>query len=195
MPGGSDVTFGNRNPHLERPCHVTRRLFAVIGIGLLSSAACGSPAEPVVTPTLPDLAGLTVAWECGHGFWLGNADQTVAIRFQAHDAAGLVNGAVPALSTLPDADENWSATLTLGRDLYANWCDDAIEEGEPEPVVEETWAIAAGSIEVVSLPRVNECGPAQAWGRDLVAAAADDGRRVEIGDLLLNNPSWGCFAG
>jgi hypothetical protein len=164
---------------------------------VLALPGCGGTQEtdPASTvPELPDLAGLTVAWECGHGFWLGNADQTVAIRFQANDAAGLTNGAVPALTTLPDTGENWSVTLTLGKDLYANWCDDAIEEGEPEPVIEETWDIAAGTIEVVSVPRANECGPATAWARDLVAAA-DDGRTVEIGDLLLTNPAWGCFAG
>ncbi|MDH3755765.1 MAG: hypothetical protein OEU32_18035 [Acidimicrobiia bacterium] len=170
-------------------------LLALVAAFALAGCSETPEAEPGSTASqLPDVAGLTVAWQCGHGFWVGNGDQTLAIRFQAHDANALATGAAPAVVTLPDPDERWSGTLTLGRDLYANWCDDVIEEGEPEPVVAETWAIAAGTIEIVAVPPVDECGPAHGWARGLVAEA-DDGRTVEIDDLRLINPAWGCFAG
>lgn len=163
---------------------------------LLGACADSVPApEPTEPPELPDIGGLTLTWGCGFGFWLGNTAQTVALRVEAHhDGSAPIDDGFFLTTSLPDPNGRWSAELILGRDLYANWCDDAIEEDEPIPVVDEVWDVVSGTIEAVFLPPGPECSAAEAWVRD-VSAMADDGRVVEIGELRLTNTAWGCFAG
>ena len=157
-------------------------------------AGCSGAPDSNPGPDLPDLAGLTQRYGCGHGFWIGNDPQTVALRFQANHGEALTVGEVSSASETSPGSGEWSGHLLTGRDLYANWCNDAIEANAPQPVILEEWRITSGTVEVVALPRVGDCGEGQAWARDLVATSAD-GRTVEIGDLLIVNESWGCFAG
>lgn len=163
-------------------------------IAVLAFVACGDATETGPEPALPDIAGLTVEWGCGYGFWLGNDEQTVALRFEALDAADLAVGETYPAASAADETAIWLGSLHLGRDLYANWCDDVIEPNEPEPVLEGRWTVTDGTVEVIALPAPNECGAARAWLRGL-AAEAEDGRSIDIGDLLVTNTAWGCFAG
>ena len=173
---------------------------------VLLLAACGeltTTGDPATTPasTAPatvvsSIAGpvteLSRAWPCGYGFWLSDADQTVALRFgyTNHDAA--VQGEVPETVTLPDPE--WTAELLFGRDLYANWCDDVIEVGEPEPVVDGVWEVTSGLIRFIEWPPGGEIGPATAELLG-VSAVGPDGREVEFGAMTVTNECWGCFAG
>jgi hypothetical protein len=83
--------------------------------------------------------------------------------------------------------------LQFGADLFANWCDDVLEPGEPEPVTDEVWRVS-GTLDITSLPAAGECGPAEGT---LIGAVArtEDGDEIVLGDLDLQNDSWGCFAG
>ena len=76
---------------------------------------------------------------CGFGFWASNADQTAGIFVEFTDFDAANAGQVPPVGAVPSVI--WSGRVDVGTDLFANWCDDVVEPGEPEPVVTETWQI------------------------------------------------------
>jgi hypothetical protein len=88
--------------------------------------------------------------------------------------------------------EGWNAELRFGADLFANRCDDVMEPGEPEPVVDEVWQVS-GDLELIELP-AGECGPARGMLREGMAHS-EDGENIALGTLDLSNETWGCFAG
>lgn len=155
----------------------------------LTLAACGSvlPAGYRASD-LPDPARLTEEWGCGQGFWLGDGEQTEALRIQY-----LGEGPPPQLSQLPSPD--WEVRIIEGTDLYANWCDDVIEPDEPSPVEHWNLLVVGGEL------RVEGEVPEPFSGGELRFSAVDlkvelpDGSVVEWGDVSGANPSWGMMAG
>jgi predicted small secreted protein len=149
-------------------------------------AACGTTTSGV--GDIADLGTLTETYGCGTGFWIGNADQTTALRIAYQG-----EGPPPASVTLPDPA--WDAEMVDGRDLYANWCDDVIEPGEPEPQEARVLPVVSGELEVLGVP------PAQFQGGSLTVRATDlvidigDGKTHTLGDVEIENSSWGFFAG
>lgn len=140
-------------------------------------------------PGLPPLdpAALTEAHACGNGFQIGTPDQRVGLFVRPVPNAPGTTGA----HALPDA--SWTVTVRLGRDLFANWCDDVLEADEPTSEVLETWPVVEGTIDVV-LPPDDQPGPATMTATGLVAERPD-GERVPIGDLTIVNERYGFFAG
>jgi hypothetical protein len=147
-----------------------------------------APAEtdpPAAKVMLPDL---TEPYGCGFGFQVGNPEQTAGLFI----TSGAGFGDPPTVGTVDLAtDESWTARLDLGADLFANWCDDVIEMDEPEPQVDETLEIVAGTLEF-SLDDAGVVATAQ-----LTALVARDADSVEyaLGDITIENPAWGMFAG
>jgi hypothetical protein len=148
-------------------------------------AACGSTAG---VGDIAELSSLTETHGCGTGFWVGNPEQTTALRIGYQG-----DGSPPAKTTLPDP--SWTAELIDGRDLYANWCDDVIEEGEPEPQRVRALRVVGGTLEIIGEP------PTAFQGGVLAVRASDlvidigEGETHELGDIEIENPSWGFFAG
>jgi hypothetical protein len=166
-----------------------RRLLLVAGAIAALVTGCAGTATSLIEQ--PELAAME-EYGCGYGFWLGSPDGRLAVRFAADNelAAG---GELPREVSLPDAA--WDATVLIGEDLYANWCDDVLEPGEPEPVVAETWPITAGTIRVETPAAPAGCpSEARATVADL-EATRPDGTVVELGTRQLANDTWGCFAG
>lgn len=153
---------------------------------LIVLAGCGTwdggPGEP---------PRLTEAHDCGYGFYLGNVDQTRALKITFQDFEAAQAGEVPEQSAL--SDDVWSAELEGGQDLFANWCDDVLEPDEPTPEVREVWQVS-GAIEIAELPPAGECGPAAATLTGL-EAHNDEGEIISLGDLEIENEFWGCIAG
>lgn len=148
--------------------------------------------EPLVDGEVPgspdfDPDALSVDHPCGRGFQVGSLDQQVALVFR------------PAGDELPTAGAHvlpggsWTGTVRLGQDLFANWCDDVLEPGEPTPEVLEEWPVVEGSIEVV-LPPDGAWGPATLTAAGLVAERPD-GERVVIGDITIENSNHGLIPG
>jgi hypothetical protein len=165
-----------------------RRRSALAAAVMLVSG-CGSSVTPEVEQ--PDLAAMD-DYGCGYGFWLGSADGRVAVRFAAAEQLAAA-GELPREATLPD--EAWDATVIVGEDLYANWCDDVLEPGEPEPAVAEQWPVTGGTITLHDPAPTAACpDEAHATVTGLEATRAD-GTTVELGDRELVNDTWGCFAG
>jgi hypothetical protein len=158
---------------------------AIAGLVLMVSvSACatgdGGTSEP------PEL---TEEYGCGHGFYLGTPDQDAGLFVISQSGFGQE---VPA-GTHQLPSEAWVSELQFGADLFANWCDDVLEPGEPEPVTDEVWRVS-GTLDITSVPAAGECGPAEGT---LIGAVArtEDGDEIVLGDLDLQNDSWGCFAG
>lgn len=166
-----------------------RRRLGLAGAIALLVSGCASTVTPEVE--IPDLEAME-EYGCGFGFWLGSADGQVAVRLAAANELA-VDGDLPREVTLPDAV--WEASVLIGEDLYANWCDDVIEAGEPEPVVAEQWPVTAGTITLHDPVPAADCpSEARATVTGLEATRAD-GTTLELGQRELTNDTWGCFAG
>lgn len=139
--------------------------------------------------TGPEPKQLTEDYGCGYGFYVSDEEQSVGLFVEYTDFVGAENGVV-VNGSLGDA---WHADLRFGQDLFANWCDDVLEEGEPIPRVDESWTVE-GEIEVLERPPANTCGPARAMVTGLVATSPGGDNWV-LGDSEISNEFWGCFAG
>jgi hypothetical protein len=78
----------------------------------------------------------------------------------------------------------------VGRDLFATWCSDILVMGEPEPVVDETWALVDGVLSITDVGDENATMTATG-----LVAVDPRGARHELGDVVLVNAAWGMFAG
>lgn len=156
-----------------------------LSIILVLVAACGTTSG---VGDIADIDTLTETYGCGTGFWVGNPEQTTALRLAFRSA-----DEQPESVSLPHPD--WTAELVDGRDLYANWCDDVIEEGEPEPRHVRVLPVISGELEIVGEPPAPfEGGTLALRATDLVIDIGDGETRV-LGDIEIENPSWGFFAG
>lgn len=133
-----------------------------------------------------------VDYGCGYGFWLGSPDGTVAVRFAAANETAAQSD-LPREATLPA--EVWDANVIVGEDLYANWCDDVLEPGEPEPVVDQQWPVTAGTITLHDPAPTAICPDEARATVTGLEATRPDATTVELGDRALTNDAWGCFAG
>jgi hypothetical protein len=164
------------------------RLVLAAAVTVLVTGCAGASTPPFEPP---DLAAMD-DYGCGYGFWLGSPDGRAALRFAAdHEEA--VSGGLPQEASLPH--EAWDATVLIGEDLYANWCDDVLEAGEPEPVVAEEWLITAGTLTFDVRPETADCPVEARATATSIEATRPDGTTVELGRRQLTNETWGCFAG
>lgn len=164
------------------------RQLAVL-ISLLSLSACGGVLPDTFTAEdLPDPTVLTVEWGCGHGFWLGSSDQTVALQL-----AYTGDGPPPATTELPSPD--WDVRLIVGSDLYANWCDDVIEADEPTPIEHWVLPVTGGRITVLGEAPAPFSGGELGFTADDLVVELPDGATAPWGDFSGRNPTWGFFAG
>lgn len=145
--------------------------------------------EPI-GPVEIDAAMLEDDYPCGFGFAIGSTDQTLGLYLYASGP-----DAPDVSKPIEFPIESWTAEVRVGRDLFANHCDDVWEEGEPEPVVDATWAVTAGTL-VVEGVGSGDCGSISAAGI-LTGAVIEspDGATIELGDVELRNDGYGCFAG
>jgi hypothetical protein len=219
LDGGADTVTVDYDPETGRPLRVDVDWLSMaiddeMGIRVDSFTVLtddGDPdpvtPEPSITGTsLPPevrevaTADLSVHHGCGHGFFVGNAEQTVALHLSwvpnPGPDAGVLARPEPGPTPLPGRD--WTGELRLGTDLFANWCDDVVEPGEPNPEVTEGWPVVGGTLEMTADPSSDGgCGsgtPARARVTDL-RVEAPDGAIVGLPDLEVENDAWGCIAG
>jgi hypothetical protein len=167
-----------------------RGVLGVFSAAVLLVAGCGGNA-PTPGAEQVDLAAMD-EYGCGYGFWLGSPDQEVAVQLAA-DNESVAAGELPQQVTLPD--DAWDATVLIGEDLYANWCDDVLEPGAPEPAVNERWPITAGTITLHGRVPADVCPHTARGTATGLVATRPDGATVELGERELVNDGWGCFAG
>lgn len=159
------------------------------GLTLLVAATlivgCGSGVEE--GPPTPEM---TEQYDCGYGFYASNPEQTVGLLIEFADHEAAQDGEVPETSRLED--DVWNARLEFGTDLFANWCDDVLEPGEPTPEVGETWRLS-GTIRIEELPPSGQ-GSASAVLTG-VEAYGPNNELIAFDDFVIENQFWGTFAG
>lgn len=160
-----------------------RTLLALVAMALI--AGCGSD-DGGATPT-PEL---TEQYACGYGFYASNPEQTVGLFIEFSDFEAARNGDIPETSQLDE--DTWNARLEFGTDLFANWCDDVLEPGEPTPEVGETWQLS-GTIEIDELPASGQ-GRAAATLTG-VEAYGPNNELIAFDVFQVENEFWGTFAG
>jgi hypothetical protein len=186
----------------------------VLALTALVATACGSDATVIDTasgsenpsttvssvepataslpggPAAVSVSDLTVDHPCGHGFAKGSADQTISlVIFHTGEWTEIGPSLDEPVELGPTAE--WSARISIGADLFANWCDDVIEEDEPTPRIDQEFTITQGTL-------VGEVDGsfAQAKLTDVVAIPVDgSGEPVELPEIRLVNDGWGFFAG
>lgn len=135
------------------------------------------------------IAGLQVDHGCGFGFAKGNADQTLALVIYF---TGEYTETGPDLSSpIVFPNDEWSAEVHAGSDLFSNWCDDAIEEDEPTPVIDSVWNVVGGTLTAAETesPYVVEGTLADA------VIESPNGEQLEVAEIALSNTEYGFFAG
>jgi hypothetical protein len=143
---------------------------------------------------LIDAASWEQDWGCGYGFRISDEAQTTTLAIEHPDSFEPPLAAGDTF-TVELPDPAWQVEARLGTDLYANWCNDVVVAGAPEPKVAETWTAVSGTLEVeVHQP---DCGNshAEVEATDLVLEDPD-GERVALDEpVWIVNTGWGCFAG
>lgn len=158
-------------------------------------AACGGDEPPAATDAAAQLDAAAAEGElvdhgCGHAFTLGTSDQTLRLSLWAGDGS-FGDPPTPGTATVGE-DGSWTGELVVGRDLFAQWCDDVVEAGEPE-VVETARYVVSGTLTWTTEGTGNCDGPATGTLTD--AAVTIDGTTTDLPDLELRNEYFGCFAG
>jgi hypothetical protein len=129
---------------------------------------------------------LDAEYGCGYRFAIASERQTASMVVGFDDIDDWETGPTPGTYELADLN----GTVRFGRDLMANWCDDVIEEGEPEPVIDEEWEIVDGVLELTHTDN------RLAIGTFVDVVAEDpDGDEHDLGDVEVANGMWGFFAG
>lgn len=134
----------------------------------------------------------TVDHGCGFGFAKGSDEQDLGLIIFF---TGPYTPAGPDLSepiVLPDGQ--WSAEVQAGADLFADWCDDAIEEDDPIPRIDRTWTVIEGTITVTAIEPAADVARVEAKLAGAVLESTD-GERLELEPVVLVNDLWGFFAG
>lgn len=182
VAGGADGRWGNL------------MAFCAPAIGGVAAFATVTPAfdpnrlDDDELVAMLESASLTESWGCGFGFAVSTADQRVGL-FMYTDAASTSDEMV----VLPDT--RWDATVMVGKDLFANHCDDVVEFHEPETIVAATWPLTAGSFEVAASASEGEWCGTIVTTRLTGAVVGTPRGDIPLGDLDLVNDAWGCFAG
>lgn len=175
----------------QRPTPMRKQLVVAFALAVLSFTACGGGelegGSLVTSGEAPSLATLTETYGCGYGFWIGNPQQTAALRFQ-------YNGDEQPERVVVLPDGAWSVQWVEGEDLYANWCDDVIEVDEPTSVVVRTAPITGGTITWIDRPEDADVGTATIQVEGLEVSLGS-GEVVELGDDIITNDMYGFYAG
>lgn len=176
----------------------TQQVAVVPELPVPTSDVTATPGPPAAAPSplaVIDDSLLTESWGCGYLFAASDVAQTVAVVVQADIDLAEAGDLPPGDVTLGPTTTSWTGVVQVGEDLFANWCDDVIEPGEPERALHDEWPIVSGVLSTTCVvdDGVGEC-LAGATLRSGVALR-DDGSEIAVGLLDLRNECWGCFAG
>lgn len=164
---------------------------SVLVLAAVLLVGCAGPSDVDVDTAVDRLAsGRTDDWGCGHGFTIGTPDQTLRLSLWAEDPGD--EGPEPGTFEVgPGGD--WTGELVLGRDLFAQWCDDVMEPDEPD-VVRIARHDVSGTLTWSAATDRTSC-PSVATGRFTEGVVTVDGRTVPLPDLEVHNDAFGCVAG
>lgn len=133
-----------------------------------------------------DAADFTQDWGCGFQYATSTADQRVALVVGTPwDDRQRTSVVLP--------DERFEVTVRVGKDLFANHCDDVIELFEPEPVVVARWPVIAGRFDHEPPSEEAGCAASTIVLEDAVVRTPRGERALE--PLTIENVDYGCLPG
>lgn len=155
---------------------------------LVGTVACGSIIPATYTAEqLPRMDEFTEEWGCGFGFYISDAEQTRTVRVT------FIGDGDPTDVDLPHPD--WEARLVEGTNLYANWCNDFIDETQPQPIIHWEHPIVEGSLSIMGEPPEPFSGGELTLGATNLVVELPSGARAALGDVEITNPNYGFLAG
>ncbi len=184
VPGGVDGRWGN--------------LLAVCDPGGVEIARLDA-IDPAYDPTTLDPAQLveklrassfTDSWPCGFGWQASTADQRFGLVLRPISD-------VPSAGTITLPSETWTAEVVVGKHLFVQNCDDAIEQWESSPIVlAERWPVESGTFEVpVTDNAVGACRSNPVSTVLNAGVVETPLGPIELPSVSIENDAWGCFAG
>lgn len=134
-------------------------------------------------------AVFTEHFSCGRGWATSTADQRVGVVVYEAEPADVLTGRID----LPH--RNWNASVLIGKNLFSEHCNDAIEEWIALPTIAAQWPLASGTITISDPIPSLEDAPARVRAA-LHGGRADTGAGlVPFPAVELDNPSFNFFAG
>jgi hypothetical protein len=126
----------------------------------------------------------TASWGCGYQLVASTPDESTALVLRLTDAG------IPRAGRKPfDVESLAAAELWFGTDLMAGWCGRAPAPDDPVPVIDTSWAVVDGTVELATERR-----SASGDARSLVARSPS-GTVIALGSATLRNDAWGEAAG
>ena len=120
-------------------------------------------------------ASFTEHFPCGRGWATSTADQRVGIVIYEADFD------LPTADRIELPDTDWNASVLIGKNLFSEHCNDAIEDWIALPTITVQWPLTAGTIIITDpIPGYDE-DPAR-------VSAALDGGQVIVGDATISLP-------
>lgn len=184
IPGGVDGRWGNYiafcRPELDE----------LIVFDSLTHEFDPSALETSELIEMVETAAWTEHFPCGRGWATSTADQRVGlVIYEAQPDTSVENDRI----VLPDP--GWDASVLIGKNLFSEHCNDAIEDWIALPAIAVRWPLTAGVITIVDQVPAPDEGPAR------VRASLDDGQvdsgagAIALPKIELDNPSYNFFAG
>ena len=148
-------------------------------------------AEPDATPWDDiDLGSLTEAWGCEYALAASDDEQTIGVVLRAP------TGTFDAGAVIDLADADWRGEITLGTNLFSEWCTSLLDDPERRPTIAAEAAVSGGTLTFTSAADGDGCGgPDVRASVDGLEITTDDGAMIVLGSLALRSPLWGCPAG
>lgn len=184
IPGGQDGRWGNYmafcQPQLDE-------------LAVFSSFVKEFDPTALSSPEMIELienAVFTEHFPCGRGWATSTADQRVGlVIYEAAPDVAVRSDRI----VLPDPD--WNASVLIGKNLFSEHCNDAIEGWIALPTIATQWPLAAGTVTIAdSIPGYEE-DPAR-------VRAVLEGGQVDTGSgsitlprVELDNSDFNFFAG
>lgn len=184
VPGGADGKWGNYMAFCEPE---------MVELAVFDSFAHEFDPTSLSQAELADMVQngvFTERWECGRGWATSTSDQRVGLiiyETEPWSADGLDEISLP--------DTGWEASILVGKNLFSEHCNDAIEMWIALPTIAQQWPLSGGKVVVTDpVPGPDE-GPAH-------VRAVLEGGEIETGSgtiqlprIDLVNESFNFFAG
>lgn len=184
LPGAGDGRWGNIAAYCDPGGREVARL------DLVDPAYDPAAQDPGALVDQLRAADFTESWPCGFQFAISTADQRFGLVLSRRDG-----GSAAETVTLPSTD--WAAEVIVGKHLFVQHCDDAVEQWEASPVVlPDPWPLTSGTFEPpVTDDEIGACVPNPVSTRLTGAIVATPAGAVELPPITMHNEAWGCFAG
>lgn len=135
-------------------------------------------------------AEFTEHWKCGRGWAISTPDERVGLIIYEGDpwsADGVDEISLPV--------KGWNASVIVGKNLFSEHCNDAIEMWIALPTIAQQWPLSGGKVVVTDpMPGPDE-GPAHVRAVLVGGEIETESGTIQLPRIDLDNESFNFFAG